>query len=76
MEATMADVTDASAHFTDTGKALPVGAAYAHRSDIRRRTGQYYVSHGTPLSEAWRQDFLRPMLLWITGTSMKNGQKM
>src|SRR3989344_7812475 len=29
-EATMADVTDATAHFTDTNKALPVGAAYAH----------------------------------------------
>lgn len=29
-EATMADVTEASAHFTDTNKALPVGAAYAH----------------------------------------------
>lgn len=29
-EATMADVTDASAHFIDTNKALPVGAAYAH----------------------------------------------
>lgn len=30
LEATMADVTDASAHFGETGKALPVGAAYAH----------------------------------------------
>lgn len=29
-EATMADVTDKAAHFTDTNKAIPVGAAYAH----------------------------------------------
>jgi hypothetical protein len=29
-EAVMADVTADSAHFADTGKALPVGAAYAH----------------------------------------------
>lgn len=30
MEVTMADVTDSSAHFSNTGKAIPVGAAYAH----------------------------------------------
>lgn len=30
MEGTMADVTKKSAHFTKIGKALPVGAAYAH----------------------------------------------
>ena len=30
MEGTMADVTEEVAHFVKTGKALPVGAAYAH----------------------------------------------
>lgn len=30
LEATMADVQNDHAHFTDTNKALPVGAAYAH----------------------------------------------
>ncbi|CAN5180939.1 hypothetical protein BH11PAT1_BH11PAT1_7600 [soil metagenome] len=30
LEATMGDVTQDVAHFTETGKALPVGAAYAH----------------------------------------------
>lgn len=29
-EATMADVTSKTAHFADTNKAIPVGAAYAH----------------------------------------------
>ena len=29
-ESTMADVTPESAHFSETGKAYPVGAAYAH----------------------------------------------
>ena len=29
-EATMADVTEEAAQFTDTNKAIPVGAAYAH----------------------------------------------
>lgn len=29
-ESTVADLTDAAAHFTETNKALPAGAAYAH----------------------------------------------
>ncbi len=50
MEATMMDVTTESAHFVDTGKALPVGAAYAHAVISEDVIVATMFAHTTPLS--------------------------
>lgn len=50
MESTMADVTSDVAHFTDTGKALPVGAAYAHAVISEDVIVATMLAHTTPLS--------------------------
>lgn len=49
-DATMADVTDASAHFNDLSKALPVGAAYAHSVIGEDVVLSMMLAHKTPLS--------------------------
>jgi hypothetical protein len=49
-EATMADVTDATAHFTDLSKALPVGAAYAHSVIGEDAILAQMLTHAAPLS--------------------------
>lgn len=50
LEATMADVTDKTAHFTKIGKALPVGAAYAHAVLAEDIIVATMLAHTTPLS--------------------------
>jgi hypothetical protein len=49
-EATVGDVTDEAAHFSDTGKALPVGAAYAHSVISEDVIVQGMLAHKKPLS--------------------------
>lgn len=49
-EATMADVTEQSAHFNETNKALPVGAAYAHSVLSEDIVVSTMFAHKTPLS--------------------------
>ncbi|MBI3486304.1 DinB family protein [Candidatus Daviesbacteria bacterium] len=49
-EATMADVTEQSAHFADTNKALPVGGAYAHSIISEDVVVATMFAHTTPLS--------------------------
>jgi len=59
LESTMADVTEDCAHFSDLGKALPVGAAYAHAvvsedvivSTMLANTKPVYENVETGLSE-------------------------
>lgn len=50
MEGTMADVTTVVAHFADTGKALPVGAAYAHAVMGEDMVISTMLAQKTPLS--------------------------
>jgi len=50
MDATMKDVSDEVAHFTDTNKALPVGAAYAHAIMGEDVVVATMLAHTTPLS--------------------------
>ena len=51
MEATMADATDEVAHFTDIGKALPVGAAYAHAVLAEDMIVSGMLAHQEPLAK-------------------------
>lgn len=49
-EATMADVVDPVAHFTELGKALPIGAAYAHSVISEDMILSTMVRQRTPLA--------------------------
>ena len=50
MEATVSDLTDETANFTDTGKALSAGAAYAHAVLIEDTVIASMLMQKTPLS--------------------------
>lgn len=50
LEATMSDVTNESAHFNDTNKAIPVGAAYAHAVIGEDVVVATMLAHTAPLS--------------------------
>jgi hypothetical protein len=50
LQATMTDVKEDVAHFTDTGKALPVGAAYAHAIIGEDIVVSTMLANKTPLS--------------------------
>lgn len=52
LEATMTDVSHDVAHFSETNKALPVGAAYAHALIGEDMVVATMLAHTTPLSQS------------------------
>src|SRR4051794_37688142 len=61
LESTMEDVTDESAHFNKTGKALPVGAAYAHAVLSEDMIVSTMLANKTPLSAGEETGLSEPM---------------
>lgn len=61
MEATMADVNTSVAHFAEVGKALPVGAAYAHAVIAEDMIIAGMFTKKTPLAPTAETGLSQPM---------------